>query len=100
MAQQVEALVLVEPGGEERLLLLRGEGASDDRRVPLAREPVEAALDEAGGRRRRVGQAQEERGAGVASPGDGPRALATPFDDADGGGYAPGWGGRGHVARG
>ena len=100
VAEEVEPLMLAEAGGEERLLLVRGEGARDDRRVPLAGQSVEAAADELAGGRQGVGQADEERDAGVGAPGQGPRALASPFDDAQGGGYAPGWGGRGHVARG
>ena len=47
VTQEVEALVLVEPGGEEGSLLLGGEGGSDDGGEALTGQHVETVTDEA-----------------------------------------------------
>ena len=100
VAEQVELLVLREPGGEEGSLLLGREGRGDDGREPIVFQLAETAADEADRGRGRVGHRREKRGVRVAAPWPRPRSLATPSDEAGRGGYAPGGGGRGHVDRG
>ena len=80
MGQQVQLLVGLEPGEQERPLVGGRQGGRDNARVPLARQPLDAALDEAARRWRAVGDGRQVRRARASAPRQHAGALGPDFD--------------------
>ena len=80
MSQEVELLVGLEPGKQERPLLGRRQGGRDDPRVALARQTLDTPLDEVARRRRGVGNRRQVRGPRASPPRQHTGAFGSDFD--------------------